>query len=337
MHAYEVFDNQDGSLKTRCKYALNYFDEWWEAGEIGSGTGTNIYNGSSYIGNAEPNAFASLCGCSSISGEGYNDYFFRIEQGYVQGIMLGIERTKDELSDAEKMQKIYEYDAKMKSATKVSKLDNSAIAQAACLIAWPSIEQSKDNDGTPCYQRIHDLIFNTTGESNTSGSGDSVYMSCDRTACTAIRWSGVDDNFPGGNTLVQEEYLNSSPRWTELDWGGDINNLQPGDVLIRKDTLMPGANFEPDGVAHHIFIYCGNNICKALADEWGYLESDLSDDVCIVHGSYNERSPGMGTLSDNYKSYHAYRCTDPMVSGKSIYASYNYTTPSVSEASTENP
>lgn len=304
--ANEYEGNMSSAIETRLKYANDWFNYWWECGQ----------NEADYF--SEPNEYAP--NNKTSNDYGFDDYFFRTEEGYAQGIQVAINHTEDTLQKSEQNTKIYDYDINMSTGVKRTKVSTTDIANAAASIAWPYISSSY-NDGTLCYQEIHDATL----------KNDTVYKSCDRTAATAIRWSGCDDNFPGGNTLVQIEYLISSPRWTEIDWGGDINQLQPGDVLIRKDSLAPSSDYESDGMAHHILIFTGNYACKTHLNTWindannnglGSIdELSYSDSVNIVHGSYGERSPAMDTMGETspYRSYTAYRCTSPQDADTSQY------------------
>ena len=174
------------------------------------------------------------------------------------------------------------------------------------MIAWPTIAQSRGNDGTELYKWVHDQVI----------KGDSVYMSCDRTVCTAVRWSGYDDSYPKGATLNQIQYLVTSPRWVELDWGGDRSQLQAGDILIRKDSVAGDATAETGSAEHHTLVYIGEVIAKNYSDK---SLGDIAAGSCIVHGSFGERSPGIGTWSDKYSTYHAFRCIHPLSPTKSQY------------------
>ncbi len=316
-HDYEG-TSDEGEIKKRQDNALKYFQAWWDA--------------SNNDGEAEPNVFSEkvkrpVGDCEAMSDPGFDDYFFKIEQGYAQGIQQGIARTQDELKDDQKLVKIYSYDADMKSNERTSFLNTNDIASSACMLAAQDASPAPDYV-SECYKYVHDLVFNggsnygTPGahEYHLTGDGDTIYKSCDRSACTAIRWSGMDDNFPGGNTLVQEEYLVSSPRWTEIDWGGDISQLQPGDVLIRKDSLAPGANFESDPTnAHHIMIYVGKNLAEKYWKTSGATTNWTNE--FIVEGSFGDHGPKFSSFSGTSKkcSYHAFRCTSPMEPGKSQY------------------
>lgn len=232
------------------------------------------------------------------------DNFFKVEEGYASSVLKIADVTKDYKRI---LGKAYTYDGDMSVCRRYALKNCKDIAQAACMIAHPDRASSEGNNGTNVYKWVHDRVI----------EGDSVYMSCDRTVCTAVRWSGYDDDYPKGNTLTQIQYLTTSPRWTELDWGGDVNQLLPGDVLIKKDSLESSADTEEAGDVHHTLMYVGNYLAQ-------YYGHSTSDTACIIEGSYGERSPGVGEWSSQYETYHAFRCTNPMEEGKSKYQGVAY-------------
>lgn len=143
--------------------------------------------------------------------------------------------------------------------------DNSSLASAIVSYAWETTTEGENNNGTELYQTVHDNIF----------SGDTIYMSCDRTVACAVRWSGTDDTYPAGDVGAQIDYCSSSNKWTEVtNWNGDRNNLQPGDII-----------FEGDDCRGHTLMYVGNDIIKAKYP-------NATPEYCLVSGSYQERSPG---------------------------------------------
>ncbi len=310
------------SFEERRKNANKWFNMWWESSQ----------NAADRL--SEPNVYSKKD--PNVLYDGVvikNSYMFKTEQGYAQGIMLGIKRTEDNLKVSETGKKIYTQDYRMSNGKHYASIDTSDIAVYALSIA--AADKTKTYPGssgkgvTPCYKQIHDYVFATNGQSGMSGAGDSIYMSCDRSACTAIRWSGVDDNFPGGNTLVQIEYLVSSPRWVEIDWGGDENCLQPGDVLIRKDSLMPGALYEQAGDAHHIAIYVGEDLINEMWDKWDYNRTavTVAPSGNIVEGSFGSYGSSItgSKAGTSYPSYHAFRCINALENGKSKYSGATYT------------
>lgn len=141
--------------------------------------------------------------------------------------------------------------------------DNSSIANAMLSYAWPTIEQSRGNDGTELYQELHRKIF----------PGDPWFKSCDRSVAVAVRWSGSDDSFPAGPVSTQVPHMETSDKWEEIDWGGDFSKLQPGDIVTH-----PG----------HIWMWIGE---EGIQQKFG---KDAVAGSNIVHGSLNTRSPGAG-------------------------------------------
>ncbi len=275
----------NGTEQIRIDNALEFYYEWWEEANRDAAQG-------------EPNYFVGEDNATDS-----NDYFFFVEEGYASGVLEVLNKTKDR---NQSISKIYTYDQDMSLCNRIVYEERKNIAKCAAMIAWPTIAQSRGNDGTDLYKWVHDHVI----------EGDDVYMSCDRTVCTAVRWSGYDDNYPKGATLNQIQYLVTSPRWVELDWGGDRSQLQAGDILIRKDSLAGGAAAETDSAEHHTLIYIGEIIAKNYSDK---SLGNIAAGSCIVHGSYGERSPGIGTWSDKYSTYHAFRCIHPLSPTKSQY------------------
>lgn len=150
---------------------------------------------------------------------------------------------------------------------------NDSLAEAMATYSWGYMPQSEGNKGTELYVFLHDEIF----------PGDGVYMSCDRSVATAVRWSGTDDTFPQGDTIAQEQYLRGEgkEKWdlvTKSDaevWEAD--KREPGDVIIH------GGN--PKG---HIFMYLGK---EAIDKVWGSKPHDEKADG--AEGSYQTRSPAL--------------------------------------------
>lgn len=275
----------NGTEQARINNALEFYYEWWEEANRDSTQG-------------EPNYFVGEDNATDS-----NDYFFLVEEGYASGVLEVLNKTKDYNNS---ISKIYTYDQDMSKCNRIVYEERKNIAKCAAMIAWPTVTQSKGNDGTDLYKWVHDQVI----------KGDTVYMSCDRTVCTAVRWSGYDDNYPKGATLNQIQYLVTSPRWVELDWGGDRSQLQAGDILIRKDSVAGDATAETGSAEHHTLVYIGEVIAKNYSDK---SLGNIAAGSCIVHGSFGERSPGIGTWSDKYSTYHAFRCIHPMDSTKSQY------------------
>ena len=302
-----------GNYDARFQYAMKWYDMWWDTGDMYSQSEGNSYYKTAHYGN-------DVAKTKSYNPGNFEDYFFHCEQPYAKGIQDAIEHTADELNQSQQRAgKIWNADKVMADGERVDRYSVKDAAMAACIIAWPTIADSRDNNGTAVYQYIHDQVI----------QGDTIYMSCDRSVCTAVRWSGIDDNFPAGDTTVQLEYLTSSPNWVELDWNGDINNLQPGDVLIRKSHLFKTGDDMEGDTAHHIVMFIGYwmadmNGMNGLTEAERTASSDVADGSCIMHGSYGERSPGIGQFYDDLGRYHAFRCIYPMEEGTSKYVRYKY-------------
>lgn len=179
--------------------------------------------------------------------------------------------------------------------------DNSSLAMAALSYAYPTTELGRNNNGTPLYQEVHDYVF----------PGDPYYMSCDRGVATAVRWSGTDDTYPAGNVFAQLMYVTASPKWTEISWGGDPANLQPGDVLMRAD-----------GSVEHTVLYVGSELVQQV------FAAAAAPNAVTVSASFGTRSPGAGawyTGSEGLNTYRAFRSTGPEVA--SIYVGFHPTQP----------
>ena len=176
--------------------------------------------------------------------------------------------------------------------------DNSSIARAAISIAWDNMQQSLLNNGTEVYQKVKELIF----------PNDPYNQSCDRSAATAIRWSGADDDFPVGAVEQQLAYLQTSDKWEEIHWNQDVSKLQPGDVFIR---------WEPNPGVQHIMIYLGNKIVREIRpDNPGELmqgsygagaESTNNGKIQHSGAGADSRSPALfplpGTLYETFRVF----------------------------------
>lgn len=172
--------------------------------------------------------------------------------------------------------------------------DNSSIANAAISFAWPTKEQSKDNNGTNLYQAVHDGIW----------PRDLVYKACDRCVAMAVLWSGTDDQYPTG-TPNQLSYLQSSSKWELVGMSNElgIGDLAPGDVFVRNG---------------HTWVYTSQELIdKAYGEE----ATPGSDSVSASIGE-NARSGACGPDSSYCLSnggldyggkgpYYVFRCISP--------------------------
>lgn len=195
--------------------------------------------------------------------------------------------------------------------------DNSSLAMAALSYAWPTRDEGVGNNGTPLYQELMAEIF----------PGDPYFMSCDRGVATAVRWSGTDDTFPVGAVEQQLAYLETSPKWTEVSWGGDKTKLQPGDILIRWDGGPPSSAGGGGGVSH-IELYVGEELVQQVFAE------KASPTAAMVSSSYGERSPGASNWytggSRGLDTYRAFRSTGKEPASR--YVSYVPTSAPVGNA-----
>lgn len=192
---------------------------------------------------------------------------------------------------------------------KVGKYDNSSIAKAAVSFAYPRMEQGEHNNGTELYQRVHDNV----------GFKGRHYMDCGFVVCSAILWSGADDDFPLGSTSAMAAYCETSPRWKKVGtWGGSIkskDDLAPGDVFIVNQGGGAGSS-------GHTFLYVGQEIIQEIHGDKANPKSDC------VSGSLHQRSAACDSSADwNFPAdsigrgqYSVYRCVDPMNSDKNKYA-----------------
>lgn len=171
---------------------------------------------------------------------------------------------------------------------------NSSIADAAVTLAATDVEKITVSDDPNMedprlhnYKSIKDQIF----------AGDSIYASCDRSAATAIRWSGSDDSFPRGDTGAIWTYLNGvgTAKWKRIGTYGKCE-LQAGDILITQGS-------------GHIKIYIGT---EAAQKKFPGSTSDM------YAGSYSAndreaRYPRLYKDSPSYDSrqYIVFRCFNP--------------------------
>lgn len=162
--------------------------------------------------------------------------------------------------------------------------DNSSIAAAAASYAYPTRGAGVGNDGTELYVKVHDAVF----------PGDTIYRSCDRSAATAIRWSGKDDDVPPGSTTETEQHFEAeeNKKWKNVTSEiQTLEDLEPGDIW---NTVTNG----------HIFVYCGEDIIQEI--HGSAAEADMN----MVEGSYPVQSPECSTLSLGATGSVIYRAGD---------------------------
>lgn len=124
-----------------------------------------------------------------------------------------------------------------KGADSVTTGGNATIADAAVSLAAGFGKENKipwDKDGSDS-KNLQDERLKLYKEKHIEvlGEGDVYFASCDRSAATAIRWSGADVDFPAGPTSTQYDYLSKSDKWQDMGNYGSAE-LKPGDVLITR-------------------------------------------------------------------------------------------------------
>ena len=184
---------------------------------------------------------------------------------YARTILDKVASTEDvALSNSEQQIK---YDCNIYSGN----YDNTNIANAAVLMAYKTLEESKGNEGTPLYMRAHDVCDIRGYE------GHVLYQSCDRGVGTIVRWSGADDSAP---CCLSIDYWRYSDKWMELPEGWTRDDLQPGDVMVWKNCC-------------HIFVYVGHEI---IEQRW----PDLTDEkwCCVDSGFHSKHSLAVRSWDD---------------------------------------
>lgn len=169
---------------------------------------------------------------------------------------------------------------------------NGDLAKAAVAYAWETVDMGRGNKGTQLYIGVHDSVF----------LGDGIYMSCDRSVGTAVRWSGADDAYPQGRTDEQDIYVRSHAElWQDLGTydalyrskGGDATalreylNQHPGLIFITTGPRKRSATGRSSACGHTV-MWVTNEIIKQK-----YPASSAD----IVSGSLNTRSPGCEIFS----------------------------------------
>lgn len=173
----------------------------------------------------------------------------------------------------------------------------ATLAERMVAYCWPTKDESRLNNGTDLYVAVHDAVY----------PGDPLYMSCDRSVACAVRWSGVDDSYPVGNTTTQYDYLFEHPeKWQQItafswgDWNTAITVLLPGDIIICPNRVRPGRTSHG-----HTVMFLGNELIRET-----YPNTPNDPLYCIGSGAFEERSPACSRPSfDDSRSaeYVAFR------------------------------
>ena len=188
--------------------------------------------------------------------------------------------------------------------------DNSTVAAAALSYAWADKSLSQNN-GTARWRFVKDYVLGAT-----DGQGSSwQYKSCDRTVATAVRWAGADSNYPAGPVTSLMSHMSSSDKWKKIQWDGNKETLQPGDVMIHVTTASAG------GSGNHVMLFVGHEAVQARAAQpecspiAAWAQTAANPLMMIVDGSFagsfdskSGRSPSVKVFSSDYQSYDIFRC-----------------------------
>ena len=121
------------------------------------------------------------------------------------------------------------------------------IAEVALMLSWPGRRSHDKNDPKPEYITAMKDVGNYIVPCNGSGDCAPIGASCDIFVSTVMMFSGADPDFPQYGPSRQRDYMLSRPdMYAEIDHGGDIGTLQPGDILVTDGHIM--LYVEIDGV-----------------------------------------------------------------------------------------
>lgn len=127
---------------------------------------------------------------------------------------------------------------------------NATLADAAVSLASGTTKIMWDCNG-PNSKNLNRSELKLYKDEHIKAFGDDEYFaSCDRGTATAVRYSGVDNDFPAGNPYVQYNYMKSSDKWQYIGAYGSCA-LQPGDIIVTTTAENS-----------HIKIYVGNEAVK---------------------------------------------------------------------------
>ncbi|MCQ2049638.1 MAG: hypothetical protein MJZ22_01340 [Candidatus Saccharibacteria bacterium] len=125
--------------------------------------------------------------------------------------------------------------------------DSSDIAEVALTLSWPGLRSHPKDDPKPEYITAMKDVGNYITPCNGSGSCAPIGASCDIFVSTVMMFSGADPEFPQYGPSRQRDYMLEHPdMYAEIDHGGDIGTLQPGDILVTDGHIM--LYVEIDGV-----------------------------------------------------------------------------------------
>ena len=109
------------------------------------------------------------------------------------------------------------------------------IALTAILLAWPRGTDKPtysypDGSPTPNFMKAIDAVYpDRSSWSDAPRAG----ASCDVFVGTVMRTSGYDPDYPRGWD-DQYEYLQTSKKFVQVPYSGDLSQLQDGDIILYK-------------------------------------------------------------------------------------------------------
>lgn len=117
--------------------------------------------------------------------------------------------------------------------------ESDDIAEVALMLSWPGRRSHDKNDPKPEYITAMKDVGNYIVPCDGSGDCAPIGASCDIFVSTVMMFSGADPDFPQYGPSRQREYMLSRPdMYAEIDHGGDIGTLQPGDILVTDGHIM---------------------------------------------------------------------------------------------------
>lgn len=208
-----------------------------------------------------------------------------------------------------------------------SNYDNSTAALAALSLAYT---QDVEFDGSryPGTARFQEVAEKVLPDSRVASN-----RSCDHVVCTAVRWSGTDDDYLVANTDAQTAYMVASDKWEEHPYersmidseGNAEGKLEPGDIWCE-----PG----------HTSMYVSGKLIKEF--EFDAEQSEPGEvrpgsfSVSGSIGSYSDpggigsRAPGVGMDDGPAGAARVFRCVAPTGTSESKWAKdSDFDTPSV--------
>lgn len=171
---------------------------------------------------------------------------------------------------------------------------NATIAQAAVTLSYENKGDGYMAPGKEIYRNVFDIV----------NKGDDYKRSCDRFVCTAVRWSGADDNYPIGDVGEQADYLYAhTNKWLDV-FGGKFQSsdtyrstppkgLQPGDIVIE---------YTRSDWRNHTFIYCGEGLIASIFPNVADIGYNTTS------ASFSDTAPECRNWYLSYNLFRVFRC-----------------------------